>query len=85
MTFKVSNQAYDAIKEESDGKKIKWTLSGDPSKTGESQITGNAGSYKAELDVTALPIGMHSITITAESATEDDVLESIESVISVVK
>lgn len=85
LTFNVSDQAYDAIKEESDGKKIKWTLSGDPSKTGESQITGNAGSYKAELDVTALPIGMHSITITAESATEDVVLESIESVISVVK
>lgn len=85
LTFKVSDQAYDAIKEESDSKKIKWTLSEDPSKTGESQITGNAGSYKAELDVTALPIGMHSITITAESATEDDVLESIESVISVVK
>ena len=85
LTFKVSDQAYNVIKEESDSKKIKWTLSEDPSKTGESQITGNAGSYKAELDVTALPIGMHSITITAESATEDDVLESIESVISVVK
>lgn len=85
LTFKVSDQAYDAIKEESDGKKIKWTLSGEPFTNGESQITGNAGSYKAELDVTALPIGMHSITITAESATEDDVLESIESVISVVK
>lgn len=85
LTFNVSGQAYDAIKEESGSKKIKWTLSEDPSKTGESQITGNAGSYKAELDVTALPIGMHSITITAESATEDDVLESIESVISVVK
>lgn len=85
LTFKVSDQAYNVIKEESDGKKIKWTLSGEPSKTGESEITGNAGSYKAELDVTALPIGMHSITITAESATEDDVLESIESVISVVK
>lgn len=85
LTFKVSNQAYDAIKEESGSKKIKWTLSGDPSKTGESQITGNAGSYKAELDVTDLSLGMHSITITAESATEDDVLESIESVISVVK
>lgn len=85
LTFKVSDQAYDAIKEESDGKKIKWTLSGEPFTNGESQITGNAGSYKAELDVTALPIGMHSITITAESATEDVVLESIESVISVVK
>lgn len=85
LTFKVSNQAYDAIKEESSSKKIKWTLSGDPSKTGESQITGNAGSYKAELDVTDLSLGMHSITITAESATEDVVLESIESVISVVK
>ncbi len=85
LTFKVSDQAYDAIKEESGSKKIKWTLSEDPSKTGESQITENAGLYKAELDVTALPIGMHSITITAESATEDVVLESIESVISVVK
>lgn len=85
LTFKVSDQAYDAIKEESGSKKIKWTLSGEPFTNGESQITGNAGSYKAELDVTALPIGMHSITITAESATEDDVLESIESVISVVK
>lgn len=85
LTFKVSDQAYDAIKEESGSKKIKWTLSGDPSKTGESQITGNAGSYKAELDVTDLSLGMHSITITAESATEDVVLESIESVISVVK
>lgn len=85
LTFKVSDQAYNVIKEESDGKKIKWTLSGEPFTNGESQITGNAGSYKAELDVTALPIGMHSITITAESATEDVVLESIESVISVVK
>lgn len=85
LTFKVSDQAYNEIKEESDGKKIKWTLSGEPFINGESQITGNAGSYKAELDVTALPIGMHSITITAESATEDVVLESIESVISVVK
>lgn len=85
LTFKVSDQAYDAIKEESGSKKIKWTLSGDPSKTGESEITGIAGSYKAELDVTDLSLGMHSITITAESATEDDVLESIESVISVVK
>lgn len=85
LTFKVSDQAYDAIKEEFGSKKIKWTLSGEPFINGESQITGNAGSYKAELDVTALPIGMHSITITAESATEDDVLESIESVISVVK
>lgn len=85
LTFNVSDQAYDAIKEESGSKKIKWTLSGDPSKTGESEITGIAGSYKAELDVTDLSLGMHSITITAESATEDDVLESIESVISVVK
>lgn len=85
LTFKVSDQAYDAIKDVSGSKKIKWTLSEDPSKTGESQITGNAGSYKAELDVTDLSLGMHSITITAESATEDDVLESIESVISVVK
>lgn len=85
LTFNVSDQAYDAIKEESGSKKIKWTLSGDPSKNGESQITGSAGSYKAELDVTDLSIGMYSITITAESATEDVVLESIESVISVVK
>lgn len=85
LTFKVSDQAYDAIKDVSGSKKIKWTLSEDPSKTGESQITGVPGSYKAELDVTDLSLGMHSITITAESATEDDVLESIESVISVVK
>ena len=85
LTFNVSDQAYDAIKEESGSKKIKWTLSGDPSKNGESQITGSAGSYKAELDVTDLSLGMHSITITAESAIEDVVLESIESVISVVK
>lgn len=85
LTFKVSDQAYNEIKEESGSKKIKWTLSEDPSKTGEVQITGIAGSYKAELDVTDLSLGMHSITITAESATEDVVLESIESVISVVK
>lgn len=85
LTFKVSAQAYNAIKGEPSSKKIKWTLSGDPSKTGESLITYSVGLYKAVLDVTDLSLGMHSITITAESATEDVVLESIESVISVVR
>lgn len=85
LTFNVLDDAYNNIKEDSDIKKIKWTLSEDPYKTGESQITGSAGSYKAELDVTDLSLGMHSIIISAESSSSDVVLESMEYVISVVK